>query len=92
MAEDKKITIPVLKAEKSEGPSQGELVLAELQNIGRLLGAINQNITQSMEQIKDDVEMIKVNLGHIKKQDNSPSPVTPKAPEPYTPPSMGVDI
>lgn len=75
-----------------KAPTQGQLVLAELRNMNRLLGAINQNITTSMKQIMTDVEMIKVGIGHIRRQDNSAAPVTPDAPKPYVPPSPEIDI
>lgn len=53
------------KEEQAE-PNTGILILQQLQHMNRLLGAINQNIT-NLETLKYDVEMCKVHLGRIRK-------------------------
>ena len=49
-------------------PSQGDLVLHELREMNKMLGAINQNITTSLKTISQDIEVIKVNISKIAKQ------------------------
>ena len=70
-------------------PNQGELVLAELQNISRLLGVINQNINTQLEPMRIDIERCKVNLSKIRKfgPPDSPSSI-PAAPTRYQPPGQ----
>jgi len=75
------------KNDEVQPPNQGELVLHELRNISRLLGAINQNITVQLAPIRIDIERCKVSLGKIKRYGPPDTPYEiPAAPTPYVPP------
>lgn len=73
---------------ENEGQDTGLLILRELKNISRLLGAINQTMITDLKTMKADIEMCKVNLGKIRRMGPAEVKITdtPQAPIPYVPP------
>ncbi len=91
---DKDVTqeeIPKEPALKQEPPNQGQLVLAELRNIARLIGSMSLAVNSKLDLMQKDLERAKVSLGHIKRVDRDGPPITPDAPPRYVPPTPGID-
>lgn len=66
----------------------GYYILQELQRMNKLLGLINQTMTQKLKLIEGDVELCRVTLSKIKKMSQSEISVSDNRSSPPTPSSI----